>query len=418
MLAMKMMLSGFTVASVLAASAVTITPGSVTQDADSKLITVPYGLSGGAAVVTVRILVKGDDGWQALGEANCTTLCGDVARRLEPSDALKVCWQPRVDWPNRDIAAGDVRFEITAWPLDNPPDYMVVDLDLSLKNAVRYYASKEMVPGGVSNALYKTDRLLMRKIPACEVEWTMGRSPCDEVSMDVASYEPAHKVTLSENYYIGVYEFTQKQYWWLTGERPSPWSGADYPDYDMRPVSYIKFAWADSYKSSERMMSDLAKLTPRTGIGFTLPTEAQWEFACRAGHPDAYYSGSITGSGADAIAWHSGNSAVDGVQQPHVVGLKEPNDWGLYDMCGNVWEMCRDKFVSAYSDGSAVRDPLIVSATPDNGYTKRGGGCTSSKTQNCRCASRYNGLNNTGWWGGSSTIGFRACCPATAGCVE
>ena len=201
---------------------------SFTQDADTKMVTVTYRLTGDPAVVTMDVETNGVS---AGGRATWHAF-GDVSRRVEPDAvaAKTIFWQPMKDMPNWSGAAGDLGVTLKAWATNAPPDYMVVDLDIVQTNAVRYYVSAEAVPGGVTNDIYKTQKLLMRKIPAAEVTWCMGRNASEEdwsySDPSLADAELGHLVTLSTDYYIGVYEFTQKQWAILTdGIWPSPFKG-------------------------------------------------------------------------------------------------------------------------------------------------------------------------------------------------
>ena len=414
---------------------------SFTQDADTKMVTVTYRLTGDPAVVTMDVETNG----VSAGGVATWHAFGDVSRRVEPDAgaAKMVFWQPMKDMPNWSGAVGDLSVTLRAWTVTAPPDYMVVDLDIVQTNAVRYYASAEAVPGGVTNDIYKTQKLLMRKIPAAEVTWCMGRnaSEADWSSGDstLANAELGHLVTLSADYYIGVYEFTQKQWAVLTdGSWPSPFQGDAYPGYERYPVSQYVINWNASADPVTPVQTQLAKLNARTGLAFDLPTEAQWEYACRAGDPAPIYGDRWTRAGADEVAWHGGtgdpyynnaNSAVNGTVQPHVVGLKKPNAWGLYDMLGNVWEACRDYWLQNISDGSPVRDPETTASDPlvpvegVGGVTlyphvRRGGDYHSSWSQNCRSTARYDTLHRSGWWGTTAGIGFRPSCTAVAGKVE
>ncbi|MDR3218079.1 MAG: formylglycine-generating enzyme family protein [Dysgonamonadaceae bacterium] len=144
--------------------------------------------------------------------------------------------------------------------------------------------------------------------------------------------KPAHQVTLSD-FYIGQYEVTQKQWKDIMGINANP----SYFKGDSLPVENI--SW-------DELQEFIRKLNVRTNKNFRLPTEAEWEYACRGGvESDPYkYSGSNM---AGKVAWYRENSGG----QPHPVGLKSPNKLGLYDMCGNVWEWCSD-WKGAYSSDS------------------------------------------------------------------
>ncbi|MGM9799922.1 MAG: SUMF1/EgtB/PvdO family nonheme iron enzyme [Muribaculaceae bacterium] len=158
--------------------------------------------------------------------------------------------------------------------------------------------------------------------------FTMGATAEQGSSAD-GDEKPTHSVTLS-GYYIGKYEVTQAQWKAIMGNNPSWFKG------DNLPVENV--SWKDCQKFIE-------KLNQLTGKKFSLPTEAQWEYAARGGK-----SGGTKYSGSDNIgnvAWYSGNSG----DKTHPVGMKSPNDLGIFDMTGNVWEWCQDRYgkYSSYS---------------------------------------------------------------------
>lgn len=193
-------------------------------------------------------------------------------------------------------------------------------------------------------------------------EFTMG-SPEDEEG-HAPNEAPARRVRLSEAFYLGQFEITQAQYRAVMGEVPG---GAD--GKDTLPVSQVTYADALEFC---RRLSIIANIEVR------LPTEAQWEYACRAGTYSRYCSGS-TEADLGRGAWYSGNSEG----KAHPVGQKQPNAWGLYDMHGNVWEYCID-FIDDYATMPKI-DP-VGRITPRHG-AMRGGGWMHD-LEDCRAATR------------------------------
>lgn len=180
--------------------------------------------------------------------------------------------------------------------------------------------------------------------------------------------EKQHSVALTRPIYMGKFEITQAQYERVTGANPSLVKGKDLP------VGNI--AWADAQAFCE-------KLSKQAGRDVQLPTEAQWEFACRAGTTTPYYNGS-TIEDLDKIAWFGANSGG----KIHPVGQKTPNAWGLYDMLGNAREYCRDLYADApLPDGV---DPTGAATGDPKNHVVRGGAYTANAARagNCRCASR------------------------------
>jgi formylglycine-generating enzyme required for sulfatase activity len=167
------------------------------------------------------------------------------------------------------------------------------------------------------------------------------------------------------------------------GENPSRWKA------DKNPVEQVR--WSDAVKfCNER--SRLEGLAPCYNLetwqcnfnanGYRLPTEAEWEYACRAGTKTAYFFGNDPLKLTD-YAWFDKNSG----RHPQPVGQKRPNPWGLYDMCGNVWQWCNDFYKVDYYQEAAQENPR----GPKEGKSKvvRGGAWKFS-AQNCRSGFRYN----------------------------
>jgi serine/threonine-protein kinase len=184
---------------------------------------------------------------------------------------------------------------------------------------------------------------------------------------------PKHTVVISKGFWMGTFEVTQAQWQAVMGGNPSSFVGAD------RPVDRI--SWNDA-------LAFVSKLNAAAGSGqFRLPTEAEWEFVCRAGSTRSFYGGEINTvdcRNEDHLApwgWYCYNSG----DTTHAVGQLQPNGWGFYDMHGNVGEWCSDYYDQNYYEYSPTRDPQ----GPDSGRNRvlRGGGW-DSRAWDCRSANR------------------------------
>ena len=168
---------------------------------------------------------------------------------------------------------------------------------------------------------------------------------------------PVHEVEISTGFYLGTYEVTQDQWEEVMGTRP--WSSERYVQSDpTHPAVYI--SWDD-------VQLFIAKLNASVGSEvYRLPTEAEWEYACRAGTRTRWSFGEDV-SQLTHYAWYRDNAWDAGEQYAHVVGLKRPNPWGLYDMHGNVWEWVQDWWDEYYYyDESSPRvDPSGPSTGSD-----------------------------------------------------
>jgi len=174
--------------------------------------------------------------------------------------------------------------------------------------------------------------------------------------------QPSHKVRITQPFFMGKYLVTQEQWQAMMGSNPSHFAGPK------NPVDSVK--WSDCQDFAARLTSKCP------GYVFKLPTEAQWEYACRAGTTaDHYFVGNV-----QDYAWCFQNAGA----MTHPVGQKKPNPWGLYDMTGNVWEWCADWY-GPYRDGEAS-DP----GGPDSGTGRaiRGGGWTTGKASVLRSSTR------------------------------
>jgi formylglycine-generating enzyme required for sulfatase activity len=169
-------------------------------------------------------------------------------------------------------------------------------------------------------------------------------------------------VRVTKPFYLGVHEVTQGQYEAVMGSRP--WSGQQYvkegADY---PASCV--SWEDAVAFCE-------KLSAKEGCTYRLPTEAEWEYACRAGSTTGFCFGDDP-SALGNHAWYYENADAAGELYAHGVGRKKPNGWGLHDMHGNVWEWCADWYDARYYGVSPPEDPNGPSSGA--GRVLRGGSC-------------------------------------------
>ena len=419
--------------------------------AANRLVAITYQLADAPAVVTLDIQTNAntsaaanDPGWTSIGGAAICNAQGDVWRKVGNDLAQgqtfsgTITWQPDQTWKGPDengfkIAANGARARVTAWPLDNTPDYMVVDISAAAQpNTQRYYPGTDFIPGGIlGKPDYRTTTLVMRKIMAKDVTWTMGS--VGESGRN-ASREATHPVTLANNYYISVFLVTQTQWQQITGYNPSNFT----VENSMRPVEKVSYtdirqgkgtassaasATAGVYPADPYGESFLGLLRTKTGVDFDLPSEAQWEFAARAGHGEGYWGdGSVIriDSNADANLallgryqrnggqiqsgsnWNNPASTCGTMNGSAVVGSYKPNDWGLYDMHGNVWEWCLDLYADNISAFGGA-----VNTTSGSDRVRRGGGWPAA-APGCRAA--YRAYNSPASRNGD--IGFRVSCTA------
>jgi formylglycine-generating enzyme required for sulfatase activity len=207
---------------------------------------------------------------------------------------------------------------------------------------------------------------------------------------------PAHDVTLTKGLWMGKYEVTQEQYQQMTGRSPSKFKD------DENPVEQV--SWRDATRFCEVLTTKLGRTLPLRWRGklktVRLPTEAEWEYACRAGTTTRFHTGDSETDLSNA-GWDKGNSGG----RTHPVGGKKPNAWGLYDMHGNVWEWCLDWFGADYYRHSPVTDPQ--GAASGSRRVKRGGSWYVHASM-CGVAYRYYSTPGSS----NNNIGFRVVLPA------
>ena len=280
-------------------------------------------------------------------------------------------------------------YAIWTWANSNVR-YMIVDLSGG-PTAKSYPVTYRTKPpsGGFNTDKYKTTKLVLRRLAPGPI--------------------PKRDATITKPFFVGLFEVTQRQWELVMGTRPSYFSNPSY--YSTRPVEQVSYYMIRGSSAGRRWPASnavdagsfLGKLRARTGLGFDLPTEAQWEYACRAGTTTDYNSGRNNrkkferDSAMEEVGryfYNGGSGYLDGEHQvrPGVyssscstakgsaaVGSFRPNAWGLYDMHGNVWEWCLDRWGGSLSGNDPVG--------PSSGAERviRGGGwndvayyCTSS----------------------------------------
>ena len=211
-------------------------------------------------------------------------------------------------------------------------------------------------------------------------EFKMGSPSSEEGRFDPEG--PVHTVIIEKAYYLGKYEVTQKQWREVMGSNPSSFEGDD------RPVE--KVSWNDAQEF-------VKKLNEMEGTNkYRLPSEAEWEYAARAGTTTRYSFGNDDSDLGD-YAWYDSNSG----SETHPVGQKQPNSWGLYDIHGNVWEWVQDPYHSSY-DGAPI-DGSVWESGSSSSRVIRGGSWSNYGGRICRSALRFNAYPGASY----DFLGFR-----------
>ncbi len=393
---------------------------SVVQNS-SRVVTIDFTLSE-TAIVTLDMTTNGvsigPDNFRLIHDAQSASR-DYPANKVVPAGRHVFMWRAREDWPDHVFTNGEFAVELKAWSLSSPPDYMVVDLT-TRSNRWFYASAADLPEGGIktadpddavavaelTNDVYRTTKLVMRRIPAAGNKWRMG-SPTSETSWRSES-EVLHYVTLTTDYYIGIYPVVR---WQMRRLFPSvadfdvvPLYNWKYFDFRGTPTASA-FNWpANGHEvdPSKYMQS----IRTFTGLQFDFPTEAQWEYACRAGTEGSLNDGTaaFAAERGDALGWSNRNTTTI---KP--VGLLRPNAWGLYDMHGNVWEWCLDQYENLPS--SPQIDPVGGEGNISSRVIK--GGTYKTSLVRGRSAARRGQEVNAGSEGAfGGFIGVRLCCPA------
>ena len=414
----------------------------ISQDGQRKA-TITYSLTA-PAVVTVDIQTNAVGGaWVSVTkEIGAAAFTGDVWKRVDKMNGA-ISWNPVATWPGRRLRNGaQLRAVVKAHALDDTPDYMVVDLQAESDARVRYYPSVDLLPGGLlGDNAYRETKLVMRKVTAKDIPWMMGSTcePQNETSTQYAS-KAGHAVTLTNDYYLGVFEITHKQWATVCGSLPPVVDGCRFDtDGDRRPIEQAapnRVRGGHNWPTPPTAGSFLGQLRTRTvcdefpsGIDFDLPSEAGWEYACRADSVDGEWNTrlrftrsiswlSVAGTAANRsisddapgrYAFNGGYVYDDASSTWTLTGIQTcgltngtievgsvypPNAWGFYDMHGNVEEMCLDYYTEDITDlGGRVQNDINKAGKSWNNYTIcvcRGGSWRSANSSAMLSSTRSN----------------------------
>ncbi|MEW6235721.1 MAG: formylglycine-generating enzyme family protein [Candidatus Omnitrophota bacterium] len=316
----------------------------VSQRWGTNLVDISYDLEDSdSASVTISVQVL--DGFGRNIPAN--SLTGDFGK-TSPGKDKQIVWDAGKDNPN--VYETNYRIKVAADDESGAGETITLTID----------------------NLPSTAKPLEMALIRTGIDFEMGSKKLDDTDAK-ADEEPKHWVKITKDFYLGKYEVTQAQWKALMGSNPELdiGVGMNYPVY------YV------SWDECQIFIQKLCQLGQGT---FRLPTEAEWEYACRAGAKTRFYWGNDPNySLIDEYAWYKNNS----VEKTHEVGTKKPNAWGLYDMSGNVWEWCQDWYDKNWYKG---KDSIteIDPKGPDVGSDRiaRGGAYSSDPTK-LRSACRY-----------------------------
>ncbi len=294
----------------------------------------------------------------------------------------KTVWTP--DESFYDVEEGNMKIKVKVRERDGLPAFMVYDLE----SGKTVYIDE--IPSGEWTEEYKTTKMVFAAVPAGT--FTMG-TPAGEVGRQ--GREDQHEVTLTKPFYMGVFQVTQKQFELITGFNPSLYKG------DPRPVEQVSYdlirgaekgaEWPTGKDVDEN--SFLGVFRAQTGKAYDLPTDAQWEYACRANTTTALNTGKDLSDESvcpemDEAGRYMNNcmdEKGDKLYLQHTtVGCYLPNNWGLYDMHGNVTELCRD-WMQARLGTEPVVDP-VGPATGESRVVR--GGNFYGEALDCRSGAR------------------------------
>jgi formylglycine-generating enzyme required for sulfatase activity len=375
------------------------------QNARSAVVT--YETTGGPGIATFLLKTGGVD---VCHSEIVRTVSGDISRYVG-AGTHSFTWDAGRDFPEQLVS--NLTVTVTLWATNDPPTYCAVSL--IEPGTALFYGSADEVPFGASHGFWKKDWLLLRKIPATGPGGVTLGSPNTEWSH--LADETQRTINITRPFYMGVFSVTQRQ-WDLVGVRAKTSHWNNTTDWEERPVEKVSYydirANPAGLSSNDPAVdwptnghavatnSFMGLLRAKTGgiLEFDLPTEAQWEYACRAGtdgpwnngvgsannddDPNMNLLGRYRNNGGKMLVggiWYDPDLAaalgsvlaVTASNATAKVGSYLPNAWGLYDMHGNVWEWCLNYSIANAADATLSGDDPAGPVTGSNRAIRGGG---------------------------------------------
>ena len=406
----------------------TVSNVAASQDTRTDVLTVTYDLENKQndepLFVTMDILTNG----VSIGKNIFRSVSGDISpdssALVAPGTGKRIVWDAARDWPDQFSTNATVK--ISAYYADKldqlPGIYMKIDLAGAASYPIVYTMAGPAVDADqrVVNDDDKGRYMWMRRVEACPQGFVMGADP-HESTPNYYYYgerETKHTVRLRKPFFVGIFPVTRKQYRLIKGNDPQYISSSDYA-----PVNYVSYnairgqtaaggTTVDWPNNTDNMHivgdgSFLDVLRGKTDLEFDFPTEAQWEYMCRAGTDTAWNNGvgtvgnvgHVEDDNLAKLGWYKSNVPAASAQP---VGQKLPNAWGIYDCHGNVWEWCLDWLAL---DITAMTDDPVGPTSGSNKVLR--GGAFDCEAHNCRAARRDSNARSTS----GNTIGFRLVVP-------
>ncbi|MFH0920884.1 MAG: SUMF1/EgtB/PvdO family nonheme iron enzyme [Fibrobacterota bacterium] len=380
-----------------------------------------------ACVRNILVKVRDNDGVESAPDGVRVLVKGNAPINVSPANGAQLTGtRPTLKWIPGYYASSFTIYLDTVSPPVSVTGPNITDSSYtppsasSLKSGRTYYwqvvgrSAGLTAPGEIwqfNTPPYPVTTTGMKRIPAKDSSFQMG-------STLVTNATPVHAVTFKHDFYMDSTEVTQYDYQRLMGVNPSSYEGTV-----LLPVETITWFDAVLYCNKRSRHDGLDTVYGYTSVsgepgngctnlgslvmthsknGYRLPTEAQWEYACRAGSTTEYGWGNDT-TGIGGVLWWYENA----IYLPRVVATKKPNEFGLYDMTGNMWEWCNDWWNSSYSSGSQTDPTGPTSPTSGSYRVRRGGACTSTDPVHFRSAYR----TYSPQYSASQDIGFRCVLP-------